>query len=545
MNIHLKGYVAIACFFLSACGGGSTKTEITTPEVVTPPPPPPQLVTKVTLQISSTELRLSGAQGDAVPVTISGSWDATDLGANSVFIRAVDDNKKVLNTTVLDATATKNFTLNTLTNHSLQVGSHASTISLVACKDINCNNVYDNTSQSLNVQLTLTSVPEWQTHQANTAHNGYIPIIVATNNFKKLWEWSRPISAETLRGINGPVAGKGFVYFAHDVYFGDAQVVALDELTGAEAWKNNLGYMPALNSPAINQDTLFIATSGHLDTKLWALNRLDGKTKFNSPFLSQWGHYLAPTIDNNIVFQTGGTFGGVLTAFSTVNGETLWNHVGVTSWGMDAVATDEKNVYAHDGAKLSVLQKHDGALIATINDTFNDDSGYEYHGTPVLGSKNNVLAFSGRNLSGRASANAEHQSQRKISSFDLTKKETNWVSEFGYKTFFAVANGVIYAARNEPALLDAIDENTGKILWSWTPPSAADLRFHRNVIATQNLLFISTNANIYAIDLNTKKPVWSYPEPGMMTISDNRILFLATGSQESNGKLIAFDMRTK
>lgn len=541
MKQNFNGYAIAACLILTGCGGGSGDTEVSTPIVVTPPP----IAAKVSLQVTTGDLQLAGARGDALPVVIAGSWDATNLGTNSVFIRALDESKNIIATHVLDATANKNFTLKTVTNHNLSEGVHSATVSVVACKDIDCKNLYDNAAQTLKVQLGLTPVPEWQTHQANAAHNGYVPILVATDNFKKLWEWKRDTSTEPLGGINAPVAGKGHVYVSTDVYFGDAALIALNEITGTEAWRVSFGNMPALNSPALSQDTLFIATSGHQNTKLWAINRTDGKLKFQSNFSSQWGHYLAPTVDNNMVFQTGGYYGGDLTAFSSVDGRKVWNSQGASSWGMDSAAVDEKNVYAHNGAKLSIFNKQDGALITTIADPFSSSTNDDYHGSPVVGTQDNILAFSGGGWSGRASGNAEHGSARVISSFSISKKSYNWTSQFSYKTFFAVANGVIYAGKNNPAAIDAIDEKTGNILWSWTAPSTNDTHFHRNVIATKNLIFVSTNSNVYAVDLTTKKVVWSHPEPGMMAISENRILFLATGADISNGRLIAFDIRSK
>jgi outer membrane protein assembly factor BamB len=156
-----------------------------------------------------------------------------------------------------------------------------------------------------------------------------------------------------------------------------------------------------------------------------------------------------------------------------------------------------------------------------------------------------VLAFSGGAFSGRASSNVEHYDDRPISSFDIENGEYVWTSDFAYKTFFAVANGVIYAGKDDPVALDAIDEITGEVLWSWVAPSTTDTEFHRNVIVTKNLLFVSTNAHLYAIDLESREVVWSYDEPGMIAISDNRILLLAPGYRESDGRLLAFDLRTR
>jgi outer membrane protein assembly factor BamB len=91
--------------------------------------------------------------------------------------------------------------------------------------------------------------------------------------------------------------------------------------------------------------------------------------------------------------------------------------------------------------------------------------------------------------------------------------------------------------------LDAIDEATGQVLWSWAPTGNEDTTFHRNIVVTRNILFVSTDKSVYALDLATKTPVWSYPQPGMLAISADRTLYIATGASESNGSLVAVKLK--
>lgn len=211
---------------------------------------------------------------------------------------------------------------------------------------------------------------------------------------------------------------------------------------------------------------------------------------------------------------------------------------------MSTPAVDETNAYYHTGASLVIWNRMTGELVANIVDPLAPSSGYSYHGAPMLGGRNNVIAFSGSAFSGRASANVEQYEQRALTSFNIGTRAWEWSTQNAYKTQPAVANGVVYAARNQPMSLDAIDEVTGKVLWSWAPaPTQGDTEFHRNIIVTRNLLFVSTNAGVYAIDLATRKPVWRYAAPGTMAISANRTLYLATGATESNGKLVAIKLK--
>ena len=92
------------------------------------------------------------------------------------------------------------------------------------------------------------------------------------------------------------------------------------------------------------------------------------------------------------------------------------------------------------------------------------------------------------------------------------------------------------AARSrQPAL-------TRLVLWSWVP-GTDDTAFHRNVVVTKNLAFVSTNRAVYAIDLVTHQPVWSYPAPGMLAVSGSGMLYIVEGAREPTGRLIAINLK--
>lgn len=532
INWHF-GAVAM-CILLASCGG-SGGDSASSSESKTP---------VVRLQVSSNSMQVGSHEGDAFPILIEGTWSAADLEGHSVYIRAQDSFNNIISTVTIDASSSKSFRIEMPLDRTLAQGVYDSKISLLACLDKDCTRKYSDATADVAVALSIGKVPEWQTHQGNSSHDGYVPIWVNGTSFKKLWEWKRAPSSEPIGGINAPVAGNGDVYVSTDVYFGDAAVIALDELTGSEKWRVSFGNVPALNPPAVNESTLFVATSGHENTKVWGINRADGRIVFQTPFESQWGHYLAPTPDKNAIYQTGGYYGGYTYDFLNDTGERKWTATTGSSWSMDTPAVDDESVYVHNGQSLFVLGKTDGVQKYVISDPFGSSSGgYDYHGSPVKGGQNDVLAFAGLAFSGRASSNTESYENRIISSFDVKNGLYKWSTRFSYKTFFALSNGVVYAGRNNPVALDAIDETSGELLWSWVPQSTQDTEFHRNIVVTKNLLFVSTNANLYAIDLKSKQSVWSYNEPGMIAISNRRILLLAPGSQASDGRLLAFDLR--
>jgi len=62
-------------------------------------------------------------------------------------------------------------------------------------------------------------------------------------------------------------------------------------------------------------------------------------------------------------------------------------------------------------------------------------------------------------------------------------------------------------------------------------------------VVTNNLVFVSTDANVYAIDLSSHQAVWQYAKPGMLAISGSSILYIATGATLSDGNLVAIKLK--
>jgi outer membrane protein assembly factor BamB len=160
----------------------------------------------------------------------------------------------------------------------------------------------------------------------------------------------------------------------------------------------------------------------------------------------------------------------------------------------------------------------------------------------MLGQNDSVTTFSGGAFSGRASSSVEQFGTRPLINFSTVGNAVRWRTTRTYITQPATAKGVVYAGSNTPKSFDAIDEATGQVLWSWVPPPS-DTGFHRNVVVTDNLAFVSTDRAIYAIDLSIRQPVWSYPTPGMLAISGSGTLYIVEGAREPTGRLIAIALK--
>lgn len=499
--------------------------------------------TVVSVSVTSPSLLGELVAGDELNLPLSGSWSAKKVQPGAVYIQARDPAGRFATPAVFKGTEGAAFTFVMRTVPTLAAGTHAGTIEVRACKDSACLQPYPESFASVSYQLKVAALADWETHQRDAAHRGYVPVSLDPSRFAKAWEWTAP-GGPSLLGINPVVTGNGKVYVTRDVYSGEGVLFALNESDGSEAWRFSFGTVPALNPPAVSQGRVYAAVTGHESTALWAFDANTGTYLHKSRFEGQWPNVMAPTVRGDRVYTGAGYYGGMTYSFSTADGSRQWVHSAGGAWDMFTPAVDDRHVYHYNGSTLFLIDPVTGGTTASIADPLGStSSGYAYHGSPMLGSRDNVVAFAGLAFSGRASSNVEQYDQRVLSSFNIATRSYEWSTPYAYLTAPAVANGVIYAARNNPMSLDAIDEVTGKVLWNWTPSGKGDLSFHRNVVVTRNLLFVSTDRAVYALDLATRQPVWSYPRPGMLALSAERTLYIATGARESDGGLVAVRLK--
>lgn len=381
---------------------------------------------------------------------------------------------------------------------------------------------------------------EWETFQRDAGHTGYVPATFRPSSFTYKWQWRRPTSG-TLGFINPVATAPGLVFVSDDEYFGSPSLRALREDNGSEVWQQAFPNFPALNPPAASDGKVYVATTGHQQTFLWAFDANSGAPVFQNSFAGQWPHVLAPTIHGGRAYTNGGYYGGGVYAYDATGGDLRWSKFAGDD-DMTTPAVDDSRVYYYSGTALLTYDIETGATLSSTPDPYAPGQGYSHHGAPMLGLPDSVTTFSGGAFSGRASSSVEQFDARSLINFSVDNNRARWRSSRAYITQPATAKGVVYAGSNSPKSFDAINEATGQILWSWVPP-ASDLKFHRNVVVTDNLVFVSTDRAIYALDLTTRQPVWSYPTPGMMAISGSGTLYIVEGAREPTGRLIAISLK--
>lgn len=424
----------------------------------------------------------------------------------------------------------------------LVAGPHYGVATFRMCRETPCVNVIAGTEVLVpyRVLVDWVQVGDWETFQRDARHAGHVPVTLQPERFAFKWQWQRTTPG-TLRFINSVVTEAGRVFVSDDEYFGSPMLRALDEHDGSLLWEQVFPQAPALNPPAVSDGKVYVATTGHEKTALWAFASADGAPVMQVGFAGQWPHVLAPTVKDGRVYTNGGYYGGGVYAFDATLGDPLWSRFAGDD-DMTTPAVDDEHVYYYSGTGLNVYAAATGASVASIADPYFPGQGYSYHAAPILGSADHVIAFSGGAFSGRASSSVEQYESRWLVNYSPAGYSVRWRTARTYITQPAIAKGVVYAGSQSPKSFDAINEATGQVLWSWVP-GTADTEFHRNVVVTDNLVFVSTNRAVYAIDLTTHQPVWSYPVPGMIAISGSGTLYIVEGAREPTGRLIAINLR--
>jgi outer membrane protein assembly factor BamB len=372
---------------------------------------------------------------------------------------------------------------------------------------------------------------EWETFQRDARHTGYVPARFDPDLFVKKWEWQRFNGGEP-GAISSVATAAGYVVVSADQYFGSPALRVMREIDGSPVWEQVFEDYYALNPPAASNGAVYVTTSGHEKTFLWAFAVVDGTPLIQASFSSQWANLLAPTVHGGRVYVSSGYYWDTLYAFDAVAGDRLWTADAVAT-EMSTPAVDDVRAVHYGSQALDVYDVATGEPTVSIPDPYVPEphGGFSYHGAPMMGGTDSVTAFSG----------TDYYGGRYLVNFSIDEARARWRSQRRYSTQPAVVDGVLYAGSNNPKSFDAIDEATGRVLWSWVPPPE-DVSFHRNVVVTDNLVFVSTNRAVYALDRTSRRPVWSYPVPGMLAISGGGTLYIVEGALQSTGRLVAISL---
>ncbi|WP_081606989.1 PQQ-binding-like beta-propeller repeat protein [Asticcacaulis benevestitus] len=404
---------------------------------------------------------------------------------------------------------------------------------------------------------TSTSGPDWTTVQGNSAHTGYVAATYNTSQFAHLWDWQRPASGKSTNYINPIATGDGRVYITNDDYNGQGTLFALKSADGTKAWQDDFGSTVNVSAPAYGNGFVYVQVAPDLNhVSLYALNASTGAIAWQTPLYSSNTTDLAtPVVDGNVVFLGMGISVNTVFAFNAANGALLWQAAPSSAQyirGAETPAVDSSKVYFYNGRGLDVFARSTGAQVSTRADNMNFSQPGPYYGAPILQPNGDVILFHGTTdattYSGRR-LNATYETRELMNYFlgTGTPNSSGWEDATQHFSVTpAVANGVVYTAINNYSFVGGITITPGGLLakgakddlplWSWTGASGG--LFYNNVIATNNLVFLSSATQTFAIDITSHAAVWSYPKGGHLALGNN-ILYIGTGGDQSDGGLTA------
>jgi outer membrane protein assembly factor BamB len=489
---------------------------------VTMPPVPPAAV------ISSPALKVDAYQDEVPTINLS-----ADLAPGVVFPQIIDKTgvfqpnpPKSVNGSSLNASL--------FLNTSLSAGTYTGNVELHVCKDLPCTqevagspvlvpyNVTLRAATNLSTLVRASGVGEWAQHQADAAHTGYSAMTLDPTKFNRRWRWTLPLSNAGGLNINMQpvVTSNGTVYVQTSGYFQSATLFALSEHDKSVRWKKDFGSVFAANPPSTDAGMVYLATSGHQDTFMWAFDGASGALNFRTAFSSQWEHYMAPAITNGAVYTNGGSYGGML-SFRLSDGQQNW-FTGLSQYDQWTPAVDARYAYAFMPDGLNAVNVATGAIDFVITDPNNGVQAYSVNGAPMLIGPGNVVVVNGPGYNGAVN---------RLVNFDTASRTVKWSIPGAFSMAPAFAKNVVYVVNG--AQLEARNAADGSRLWGWVPDEASVDPFRneygqlsRNIVVTDNLAFVSSASKVYAVNLATHQTVWTFPKPGRLALSPNGVLYI-------------------
>jgi outer membrane protein assembly factor BamB len=394
-------------------------------------------------------------------------------------------------------------------------------------------------------------VADWQTFQGDAAHTGHVDASYTASAIVPAWTWNMP--SGTRNWMNLVATGGGKIYVTEDAQ--QSHLYALDEASGAVLWSKQFIDSLETGGPAYANGVVYVtAQTGAELSNGWAadLHMVDAGTGVETATArvhSQMGQFFPVTPFKTAVYSanddffslTGGSYDGTeLTSFSSDGSTRNWIDYQSLSYSYtsQSVAADDDHVYfyrSYSSGGLSnalvVLDRSSGTAVEEIADTRNRYADYAYYGAPMISSPGHVVAFSDGQFVTSVSLEESFHS-RALIRYDIAAGAISWTTADEYIAAPAVSQGTVFAASNTVNRMDAIDEQTGSVQWSWLAPPGE--MFIRNIVAANNLVFVSTDRAVYAIDMTTHRQVWSTASPGALAIASLKYLLVASPARRDN-----------
>ena len=555
MNTLRGALIGFCCFLLLACGADGGES----------------YPLKITLLPGS--VFVSQFTGQTRALRVRAQIEGSVSGPAQVLIT---DSAGVMQGDVkLEATSSGSYLASFSTRPSLSAGLHQGTLDIRICEGVSCQQLYGRASLPYEVIVGVesethlaplspwTGIGDWTTFQGDSAHRGYVPVRLDPARFSYRWLWSDPNqSAATLYttvSVPVSVSADGVAYLVSTRSDGTSSVLStLRESDGSMSWSTSLGANWA-SDPAVAAGKLYVATVAGSDHHVWALDARTGGTTFRSLTLKKESGARGPAqpviVDQTVYVSFGQSDGwpAETQAVDASSGAVVWS-VASGGYYKAAPAVDSRYLYFYKanssyytpgpgaGAGFTALDRASGTQEFTVVKPPGSptDTQVSYRGSsPVL--TGNGWALVNRNPS--------FPTTPSLDCIDLGAHRLVWDATGEFVGTPAVAGDVVYIGNNNfgRVQLEARNLADGKLRWQWSP-SLGEHTFIGSVVATDNLVFVSTNQAVYAIDIEKRSAVWSYPVPGLLSLSASGILYIVRfvekpGSFLHDGKVAAINLR--
>jgi hypothetical protein len=478
------------------------------------------------LKFTPAALDLVTYQGESLPFTLSAN--AVSPFTQPVKVGVVDTNGLLAAPGTMRELPAGQFSTVLNTASTLAAGEHSGSLEVRVCYDdpATCRSPVSGSPWQVPVKLavkpagnlttlsTIASLSPWSTYNGTAGQNPYQPASFDPAAFTR--RWNKQAGTGTV--MSAPVVEDGRVFVLHSST-NKWELSATSEATGAELWRYDLGVGAGPNPLATGNGKLFVRTTGMGGSFLWAFDQASGqmlaKTLINpSPELHR-----APTVIGDSVYM------GNSTGFEKFNAATKqieWRSAILFASGVWTPAVSGGYAYSlHFNSLFAVDTATGSAPFSFQNPAIADTSGV---------SKSLVVA--GNLAVARVGVN--------LAAIDLQSRTLAWSAANSIVGQHVVADDTLYSLGENGMVLEARAAVTGVLQWKtgWLFGNSVDLEKAR-LIATSNLVFISSPTKTQAIDRTTHQVVWTYPFGGEVALSDRGVLYIAS----PGGNLYAINLR--
>jgi outer membrane protein assembly factor BamB len=310
-------------------------------------------------------------------------------------------------------------------------------------------------------------------YRGNAARTGENPGPAPLN--RPVVKWKTFVGGESYAS---PVVGTETVYVATKA----GSLVALRLTNGSERWRIHVGDYVARTTPALSENTLFVA-AGYA---LLAIDVETGKERWSVPL--RFAGSCSPVVEGDRVYVA--TQEGHVSAFSTETGEEIW-HI-----------RNENLLFGSPAVADGVVVIADEAGFATAIDA---QSGRELWQRPMAGEAFTTPAITGGVAFVATNAPA-------LTAFELKSGTELWRRDIGGESSPAAADGVVYLGGDDQAVR-AIDAKTGETRWS----SPLGYAIRSSVTFAGDGVYIGSGPTVTSIDRRDGNTLWTHVTGGAVT----------------------------